>query len=192
MASQTPPPVISHTSVNSHPNLRKTHPTDESHGGVGAQGRCRAELEPQSATLRHAACVQSRLVGVAFGCEARPTRGIDAARGMGDRLSRIFVLHDTPKFVVLGVEYAIATEGARPSLPSDVPSGESSGCDPRSPLLLEGRTRHLLLAERALRRGRGLHPPRAYARAMKDVLAREHHQRQTFRPLSRVRTDERL
>ena len=72
--------------------------------------------------MRHAACVQSRLVGVAFGCEARPTRGIDAARGMGDRLS---LLHDIPKIVALGVEYAIATEGARPSLPSDVPSGES-------------------------------------------------------------------
>ena len=53
--------------------------------------------------------------------DARGGSSIDAARGigdkMGDRLSRVFVLHDTPKFVALGVEYAIA-EGARPSLPS--------------------------------------------------------------------------
>ena len=100
----TPPPCDFTHFCEFTPQHTKTHPTDESHGGVGAQG-----VEP-SWTLRLRVW-QSRLVGVAVGCEARPTRGIDAARGMGDRLSRVFVLHDTPKFVALGVEYAIAERG---------------------------------------------------------------------------------
>ena len=57
-----------------------------------------------------AARVQSRLVGVAVGCEASDARDRTPREAWGDieTLASVFVLHDTPKFVALGVEYAIS------------------------------------------------------------------------------------
>ena len=80
---------------------QKPHKATSGDRGVGAQG-----VEP-SRTL--AARVQSRLVGIAVGCEASDARARDrsATRGMwaidsahSRVFSFVFVLHDTPKYAI--------------------------------------------------------------------------------------------